>query len=128
MRVQILGKENLLSLNETLAIVRAEEGRRGVMLETPMIENLALMTRRMNPQHSNSEQHGGEAKRTPDGSRSNKDLLWCTYCKKPRHTIDKCWKLHGKPQVENKGTLGKQKRKEHAYVANTQQSGEGDSP
>ena len=49
-RVQILGKEDLPSLNETIAIVCAEEERRGVMLETPMVENSALMTRKM--QHS----------------------------------------------------------------------------
>ena len=28
----------------------------------------------------------------------DKDSLWCMYCKKPRHTKDKCWKLVGKPQ------------------------------
>ncbi|PON86222.1 hypothetical protein TorRG33x02_179410 [Trema orientale] len=32
-RVQVLGKENLLSLNETISINRGEENRRGVMLE-----------------------------------------------------------------------------------------------
>ncbi|KAK2965726.1 hypothetical protein RJ640_025452 [Escallonia rubra] len=24
--------------------------------------------------------------------------MWCTYCRKPRHTREQCWKLHGKPQ------------------------------
>lgn len=24
------------------------------------------------------------------------DENWCTYCKKPRHTKEQCWKLHGK--------------------------------
>ena len=28
----------------------------------------------------------------------DKDSLWYTYCKKPKHTKDKCWKLVGKPQ------------------------------
>ena len=27
----------------------------------------------------------------------NKDDLVCSYCKKPRHAKEKCWKLHGKP-------------------------------
>ena len=26
-----------------------------------------------------------------------RDNLWCTYCKKPRHTKEKYWKLNGKP-------------------------------
>lgn len=32
----------------------------------------------------------------------DKDDLWCEYCKKPRHTRDQCWKLHGKPQNRRK--------------------------
>ena len=49
-RVQILGKEDVPSLNETIAIVRVEEGRRGVMLETLAINGLTLVTRnRKNP-------------------------------------------------------------------------------
>ncbi|KAH7542645.1 hypothetical protein FEM48_Zijuj02G0096100 [Ziziphus jujuba var. spinosa] len=27
----------------------------------------------------------------------NCDNLWCSYCKKSRHTSERCWKLHGKP-------------------------------
>ena len=33
------------------------------------------------------------------GSKSNKDDLWCSYCKKPRQTKENCFKLHGKEQV-----------------------------
>lgn len=40
-RIQILGKEDLPSLNETIAIVLAEEGRRGVMVDTPTVEGSA---------------------------------------------------------------------------------------
>lgn len=25
-----------------------------------------------------------------------KDGLWCTYCEKPKHTWETCFKLHGK--------------------------------
>ena len=45
---------------------------------------------------------------------TDKDNLWCTFCKKLRHAINKCWKLHGKP------TKGGQ-QKGQAYVANGQQ-------
>lgn len=34
-RVQILGKEELSSLNEAFVIIRREEGRRSVMVEAP---------------------------------------------------------------------------------------------
>ena len=30
---------------------------------------------------------------------SNREGLWCTYCKKPRNTQDTCFKLHGKEVV-----------------------------
>ena len=46
-RVQILGKEDLPSLNESIAIVHAKEGRKWVMLETHTVENSALMTRKI---------------------------------------------------------------------------------
>ena len=42
-RVQILGKDDLPSLNETIALVLAEEGRRGVMMEAHTVESSALV-------------------------------------------------------------------------------------
>lgn len=36
----------------------------------------------------------------------NRGDLWCTYCKKPRHTKEKCWKLHGKPPSHEWGQKG----------------------
>ena len=75
-RVQILGKERLSSLNETISLIRAEENRREVMLEPKTLEGSAMIS-----------------------TKSNKDTIWCTYCKKSRHTRDDCFKLHGKEQV-----------------------------
>ncbi|XP_024021990.1 uncharacterized protein LOC112091778 [Morus notabilis] len=42
----------------------------------------------------------------------DRDNLWCTYCKKPRHTKDRCWKLHGKPSTSSKewGYRGEQSK------------------
>ena len=45
MRVQILGKEDLPSLNETISSIRVEEGRRNVMLETQMGDGSAIVTK-----------------------------------------------------------------------------------
>ena len=42
--------------------------------------------------------------------KENKDNLWCTYCKKPRHTKEKCWKLNGKPPSREWGNHGGQQR------------------
>ena len=45
---------------------------------------------------------------------SNHDGVWCTYYKKPHHTKETCWKLHGKPQGvgRNGGFKGGQQRRE----------------
>ena len=40
----------------------------------------------------------------------NKDNLWCNYYKKPRHTKENCWKLHGKPPSREWGNRGGQQR------------------
>ncbi|KAK2984412.1 hypothetical protein RJ640_009912 [Escallonia rubra] len=42
-RIQILGKEELPSLNETISIINAEESRRGVMLYAQPVEESAML-------------------------------------------------------------------------------------
>lgn len=44
-RVQILGKEDLPSLNETVSIIHAKEGRMSVMLETQVADGSALVAK-----------------------------------------------------------------------------------
>ena len=51
-RLQILGKEDLPSLNKTMAIIRTEEGRSSVMLETQINEGSTLMTKETNKKES----------------------------------------------------------------------------
>lgn len=35
-------------------------------------------------------------------SKQTKEGLWCSYCKKPTHTRDTCFKLHGKETIPSK--------------------------
>ena len=45
---------------------------------------------------------------TDDLSRTkNKDTIWCTYYKRPRHIRDWCCKLYGKPQTLSKDCVFK---------------------
>ncbi|RVW79601.1 hypothetical protein CK203_049978 [Vitis vinifera] len=66
--------------------MRREEARRKVMLidpepkSNPEIESSALVSK------------GSDL----DGDRRKKP--WCDHCKKPWHTKETCWKIHGKPQ------------------------------
>lgn len=102
-RVQVLGKEDLSSINEVFSIIGAEEGRRGVMIDSQPAEGSTLATtkpRDNNFKGVNSGQGGSNDSSKYDFSK-NKDNVWCTYCKKPRHTKETCWKLHGKPQGIN---------------------------
>ncbi|KAA8538881.1 hypothetical protein F0562_025573 [Nyssa sinensis] len=93
-RVQVLGKESLPSLEGVFSIVRAEESRRGVMLDNPVNEGSAM----------NSTKLGHHTEINRDERQPNREGVWCTYCKKARHTKDTCWKLHGKPpNVGGKG-------------------------
>jgi len=32
-------------------------------------------------------------------TKANRDDRWCNYCKKMRHTMEMCFKLHGKEKV-----------------------------
>ena len=105
-RVQILGKDKLPSLNEVISIIRAEEGRRGVMLDNTPLEGSALISLK-NP---------GKGPRNEKNA-IDRDSLWCTFCKKSRHTIERCWKLHGKP----KGGQFRGQGQRQAYVTNRHQ-------
>ena len=48
-RVQILGKAEVPSLNETISLIRAKESRRGVMLESQNVEGSAMATKKDQP-------------------------------------------------------------------------------
>ncbi|KAL2336894.1 hypothetical protein Fmac_011340 [Flemingia macrophylla] len=95
-RIQILGKQKVPCFNEVVAIVRSEESKKGLMLESPAaVENSAMVADHKGDQTLAmvaEQKKGGSANVEKKG-----DGLWCTYCNKPRHTREKCWKLHGKP-------------------------------
>ncbi|KAJ1432878.1 gag-polypeptide of LTR copia-type [Sesbania bispinosa] len=107
-RIQILGKEKVPELNEVIAIVRSEESDRELMLETPTTESstmiaeggIAMVANKKKSRFHNMEKKHGE--------------VWCTYCKKSRHTREKCWKLHGKPPSREWGRKGGPKKRARA--------------
>ena len=92
-RIQILGKPNVPCFNEVVALIRSEESRRGLMLEPQITDNSAMLASN-NKSATNTERgtafEGG--KNQPQGWKNqsqNRDGVWCTYCKKPRHTREK---------------------------------------
>ncbi|KAK0590924.1 hypothetical protein LWI29_033270 [Acer saccharum] len=128
-RVQVLGKEDLLSLNEAIGIIRGEESRRGVMLESKTVERSAMImkeAKRGGSSNNNNSYAGGWSETAKFGSR---DPVVCTYCKKPYHTRDRCWKLHGKPSnlqnlQETNRTGTTRSNQGHAHISSSQPKGE----
>lgn len=91
-QVQILGKKRLPSLNEVFSTVRGEEGQRIVMLEDQHIEVSAMKAIK--------EETNLYKNKRPDPIKTmGNEGLWCSFCKKPRHTRENCFKLHGRMQV-----------------------------
>ena len=78
-RVQILGRKKLPSINEVFAMVRSEENRRIVMPKEATIDGLALMSNKGN----GPRKLGRIEQQVKPGSKNG---LWCTFCRKPRNT------------------------------------------
>ncbi|KAK3014800.1 hypothetical protein RJ639_009131 [Escallonia herrerae] len=103
-RIQILGKKELPSLNETISIINAEESRRGVMLYAQPVEESAMLGKfidknlKFNAEKTSASHTANSEVGRMESRPLNKDKMWCTYCKKPRHTREQCRKLHGKSQ------------------------------
>ncbi|RVW29710.1 hypothetical protein CK203_105775 [Vitis vinifera] len=91
-RVQILGRDPLPSLNEAFAIVRGEEGWRNVMLKT--FDSVDGSTLSISKSSVNdgvmtttiAAANAANSRRTEGRKPSEKDSLWCSYCRKNRHT------------------------------------------
>ena len=113
-RIQILGKEDTPSLEETISLIRAEESRRSVMLEPQAMDGSTLTAKPDHQEKGKRDLHKHQSKENP--WKENKDNLWCTYCKKPRHTKEKCWKLNGKPPSREWGDRGGQHKPQAQMV------------
>ncbi|WVZ24536.1 hypothetical protein V8G54_003080 [Vigna mungo] len=90
-RIQILGKEKVPGLNEVVAIIRSEESKKGLMLETSTTESSTMIAEGGTIMVANQKKNW-----VPSMEKKHEEI-WCTHCNKPRHTREKCWKLHGKP-------------------------------
>ncbi|KAL5565961.1 hypothetical protein UlMin_029125 [Ulmus minor] len=83
-RGRIMGSKPLPNIRDAFSEVRREESRKKLMmsdnLSTSTVEGSALYT------HNSSQDN-----------KSRKGRPWCEHCKKPGHTKETCWKIHGKP-------------------------------
>lgn len=106
-----LGDE-IPSLNEVIAIIRSKESRRGVVPKPQSVESSAMVTNKNNdhlPVY-------GKATTTRNLSQGSKDESWCPKCRITRHTLDRCWKIQGKPSYKDKGNKGKQQTWSQTHI------------
>nr|XP_027190614.1 uncharacterized protein LOC113786711 [Cicer arietinum] len=87
------------------------------MLETSTTESSAMIAEGGTIMVANQRKSG-----VPNMEKKHEEV-WCTHCNKPRHTREKCWKLHGKPPSREWGPKGgppKRGGQGQAYIANGQ--------
>ena len=122
-RSQLLHREKLPSLEEAIGGIRQAECRLRVTTEPQRHNSTALLTKR----HENRVLPGGSG--TPRSPQSNsvpategddnRDSLFCTYCKKRRHTKESCWKSAWKNQNLSKKAYATSTQAQSSQIAVT---------
>ena len=103
---------------KSFSVIQSEENRRIVMLGETSFEGLTMLTNKgegakFRPQHGKSN---GSSKS------QGKKGLWCFCYKKPKHTQETCFKLHGKEVVLQKlGNFKNLPSRNQAYLSNKQE-------
>ena len=115
-RGRVLSIKPLPSVREVFSEIRREESRQKVMLGTQNssknLENSALVARGT---QSNNNNH-----------QTKKNRPWCDHCRKPGHTKETCWHLHGKP-ADWKPSRPQQNREGRGYTAAAEEDTSGTS-
>ncbi|RVW52456.1 Retrovirus-related Pol polyprotein from transposon RE1 [Vitis vinifera] len=110
LRGRIMGVKPLPSLREAFSEVRREESRKNLMMgshqQLNMAESSALKTQ-FAPFDNRQKIKGGRP--------------WCDHCRKPGHSRETCWKIHGKP-VDWKPRQPLEKEGRGNHVATDEQS------
>ena len=75
------------------------------MLETPTVESSTMIAEGGTTMVVNQKKNG-----FPNMEKKHEEG-WYTYCNKPRHTREKCWKLHGKPPKLRMGAERRSKKR-----------------
>ncbi|KAL3740401.1 hypothetical protein ACJRO7_021650 [Eucalyptus globulus] len=99
-------RDRIFEICSVFSTVRGEQSQRTVMLEDQHTEGSAMKA-------SKEETNPYKNKRPDPIKTTGSEGLWCSFCKKPRHTRENCFKLHGRTQV-----LSRAKRQPQAHMTN----------
>ncbi|XP_043687765.1 uncharacterized protein LOC122638984 [Telopea speciosissima] len=94
LRSQVLSRSPFSTLEQAYFMIQLADTRHSTMLPTTQPERSALISSR------------GNSSSTSTRSSFEKEPLKCTHCGKERHTVDFCWKLHGRPSDSSDGRSG----------------------
>ncbi|XP_073311360.1 uncharacterized protein [Primulina huaijiensis] len=92
-RGRVISIKPLPSLREVFSVIRHEESRRKIMMcdsTTPVSDASALAA-------SVETQNQIHATKVSNDRRNHKTRPYCEHCRRPGHTRETCWKIHGKP-------------------------------
>ena len=99
-------------------MVRSEENRRVAMLNETNLESSAMVSNK-------GVGARFRARKEVQSRTSNREGVWCTFCKKPRHTQETFFKLHGKEIVLSRmGSFKNLAAKNQAYLCSKGQEEE----
>lgn len=97
-RGRILGTKPLPTIREAFSEVRREESRKKLMMGTRPFSNVQEGSTLIS-QGSTNIQEGTAlvSQGSTYDARQKKGRPWCDHCRRPGHTKETCWKIHGKP-------------------------------
>ncbi|XP_019073374.2 uncharacterized protein LOC109121951 [Vitis vinifera] len=97
-RGRILGTKPLPTIQEAFSEVRREESRKKLMMGTMPFSNVQEGSTLIS-QGSTNIQEGTAlvSQGSTYDARQKKGRPWCDHCRRPGHTKETCWKIHGKP-------------------------------
>ncbi|KAK3023240.1 hypothetical protein RJ639_043352 [Escallonia herrerae] len=101
MKGRILGAKPLPTIREAFSEVRREESRKKLMMGTrpssSILEGSSLVSRGSSPSIPEGSGFVSRGPTSTNDARQRKGRPWCDHCRRPGHTKEICWKIHGKP-------------------------------
>ncbi|KAL0410895.1 UNVERIFIED_CONTAM: Retrovirus-related Pol polyprotein from transposon RE1 [Sesamum latifolium] len=92
------------------------------MLDSHTLEGSAMISKKFRGETNQGQNVRSENKKIKYSKPLNREEMWCSYCKKPRHTIENCFKIHGKNQVHSRNAGLKVQQRGQTHFTNGQRS------
>ena len=96
---QIFNRPTKVLLEDAITLAIHKESRLKLQKKFPQVPDVSSNSPLVGQSQENKAQSYLPHKRTWKSQAPDpKDSLWCTHCKKRRHTKETCWDIHGRPK------------------------------